>query len=224
MTSIPANPEKLRLVFLGDSITVGDGDIKSQGWPARLCAQTSPHPTLTQCYNLGIGGDSIENLAHRTRSELAVRLAERTGRGVAIMIGVNDAIRAAALTNKIPLNVDGMTANIRDILRVAKSYGPVLVIKPAPVATAYVSKDGATGSGVMSQLRQINELLETVSASEGVPILALTDALEQDGGFMAALAAGDELHPAAEGYEIIAHHIARSSLWADFLAGVLRDV
>ena len=137
-------PEKLRLVFLGDSITVGDGDSKAKGWPARLCAMTSSHPTLTQCYNLGIGGDRIEGLAHRVQSELAVRLAGRTGRGAAIMIGVNDAIRAAATTEQIPLDFDALATNFRHTLREAKNYGPVLIIEPTPVSMTLVRDDGGT--------------------------------------------------------------------------------
>lgn len=57
--------EKLCIVFLDDGITVGDGDIEAKGWPSWLCTMTSPNLNLTQCYNLGVGSDRIENLAHR---------------------------------------------------------------------------------------------------------------------------------------------------------------
>lgn len=76
---------------------------------------------------------------------MAARLANRIGRGIALMIGVNDAIRATVTTDSKPLDRAAITQNLSQILRQAKQYGPVLVNEPTPVSDAVVRSNGGTG-------------------------------------------------------------------------------
>lgn len=221
--SAPPN-ERLRLVFLGDSITVGDGDTAAMGWPARLCARTAPRPRLTQCYNLGIGGDRVSDVAARAVDELAVRLEGRTGCGVVLMIGVNDAILAASSADHAPLIEAEVKAHLHAILGATKPHGPVLVIQPAPVTPSFAHWGGGTGADVMAHVARINAWTLEIAETAGVPCVPLTDALSADPGFTAALGAGDELHPTDEGYDIIAAHIARSPFWSAFLEAVEKTI
>lgn len=215
---------KLRIAFVGDSITVGDGDSQARGWPSRLCESSSPMPTKTHCYNLGVGGDLISNLAHRIEPELKSRLTDKEGRGVVVMIGVNDALRSAAQTNSIPIERDSIKTDLLHIVSQAKSYGPCLVVEPAPVLPEFEHRDGINGSVVLQQLDQINILLRSVCDDLGVALLSLTNSLQLDTKFQQALRKGDGLHPQDAGYELIADYIKASSEWGEFLQHAKSDV
>lgn len=208
---------KLRLAFLGDSITVGDADAQARGWPSRLCELTSPLPTKMHCYNLGVGGDCIANLALRAKSELNARLTGRTGCGVVVMIGVNDALRAAATTNPTQLKPEVMSPDLVRILNVARSYGPVLVVEPTPVLPEFEHTDGISGAVVLQKLEQINDVLASVCKAQSVTLVPLTQILQHDPVFTASLRDGDGLHPINTGYECITRHIAATSAWSDFI-------
>ncbi len=215
---------KLRLAFVGDSITVGDGDSQARGWPSRLCELGSPIPAKTQCYNLGVGGDLVSDVAGRVAPELKSRLAGKEGRGVVIMIGVNNALRAAAQINTMPLELDSITADLESTLTQAQSYGALLVVEPAPVLPEFVHRDGIKGAVVLQHLVTINELLALACENMGIPFLRLTSKLLSDLVYTQALRDGDGLHPHDRGYDRIAGHILLSTEWTEFLQIAESDV
>lgn len=215
---------KLRLAFLGDSITVGDGDKQARGWPSRICETTSPIPEKTHCYNLGVGGDRIVDLAGRIGSELKARLTGRTGRGVIIMIGLNDALRASAITNRIPLEPNRIKIDLTKILKEAKSYGAIQIVEPTPVLPEFENEDGVKGKVVLQHLVHINQLLLSVCEAEDIPLLSLTEKLQTDPEFITALRSGDGLHPADSGYDRIAKHISVVDSWITFLRSARKDI
>lgn len=224
MTIIDKQASKLRLAFLGDSITVGDGDTQARGWPSRLCQSSSPMPTKMQCYNLGVGGDLITDLARRIEPELNSRLANKEGRGVVIMIGINDALRAAAESNKTPLELETIKAGIAHIMTQAKGYAAVLAVEPAPVLPEFEHRDGIKGAVVLQHLAQINKLLVSVCNALDIPFLSLTNNLLSDSAYIKALHDGDGLHPHDIGYDRIASHISASTQWGQFLTIAKNDV
>lgn len=212
---------KLCIAFLGDSITVGDGDARATGWPARLMAATSPNPARMHCYNLGIGGNLIADVAKRCQSELAARLTGRDGAGTALMIGVNDALRASATVNTVPLDKSALSQNLSQIIRAGQLYGPVVVIEPTPVLPSLVRDDGGTGEVILMKLKEVNSILGDVCASLNAPLILQSDALTRHQAFSSALERGDGLHPTAAGYDILAGNIAESPIWSKFLSLVV---
>lgn len=215
MTS--AKAAKLRIAFLGDSITVGDGDAAARGWPSRLMALTSPTDGQTQCYNLGVGGDRIADVKARCASELAARLTGKEGTGVVVMIGINDALRAAAKDNCIPLDKAKIATDFAFILQTAKQYGPVIVVEPAPVLPDLKRGDGGMGSQIMSRLAEILIITDAVCAAHNTPIVHTLNKLIEDTSFIDSLGAGDGLHPTAKGYDRLADVVLLNELWAQFL-------
>ena len=222
--NVPARlPEKLRLAFLGDSITIGDGDALARGWPSRLCEISQSNPENIQCYNLGVGGDTISGLKARASSELGVRFAGRDGRGTVVMIGVNDALRAAAEVGKVPIEMNVMQSQLTNILRDAQVYGAVLVVEMAPVLSDLERADGGRGSVVLMHIEQINRSLKAVCESMNIPLLKLTQELYVNPKFIKALEDGDGLHPSSDGYDLIAMSINKSPLWSTFLKAAAKD-
>ena len=216
-------PEKLRLAFLGDSITIGDGDALARGWPSRLCEISQSNPENIQCYNLGVGGDTVSDLEARASSELRARFAGRDGRGTVVMIGVNDALRAAAEIERIPLEPKVLKSQLTNILGEAQSYGAVLVVEMAPVLLDLERADGVRGSVVLEHIKQINKSLKTVCESMNIPLLTLTEELQEDPNFIKALENGDGLHPCSDGHDLIAKSINKSPFWPIFLQAAARD-
>ena len=216
-------PEKLRLAFLGDSITIGDGDALARGWPSRLCEISQSNPENIQCYNLGVGGDTVSDLEARASSELRARFAGRDGRGTVVMIGVNDALRAAAEIERIPLEPKVLKSQLTNILGEAQSYGAVLVVEMAPVLLDLERADGVRGSVVLEHIKQINKSLKTVCESMNIPLLTLTEELQEDPNFIKALENGDGLHPCSDGHDLIATSINKSPMWTNFLQAAARD-
>lgn len=223
MSTAIVRPGKLRLAFLGDSITVGDGDWQARGWPSRLCEASRSIPEKKHCYNLGVGGDRIANLASRASSELSARFEGRNGRGVVIMIGVNDALRAAAIRNTIALDLVSIEADLNSILNNAKRYGAVLVVEPTPVLPEFQHADGMDGKAVMAYLDVINQLLASVCKAQDVTLIGLTKTLQTDQLFIKALQNGDGLHPNDAGFDCIAKHLLGSPEWSAFLEAAAND-
>ena len=216
-------PEKLRLAFLGDSITIGDGDALARGWPSRLCEISQSNPENIQCYNLGVGGDTVSDLQARASSELSARFTGRDGRGTVVMIGVNDAIRASAEVERIPIELNVMESQLTRILGEAQFYGAVLVVEMAPVLSDLQRAGGVRGPVVLKYIEQINSLLKAVCESMNTPLLQLTKELQADLNFSKALEDGDGLHPCSDGYDLIAASINKSPLWSAFLQAAARD-
>lgn len=217
----PLRAAKLRIAFLGDSITAGDGDAHACGWPARLMQATTPLPHKMQCYNLGVGGDRIADVARRSDAELATRLTGRDGTGTILMIGVNDALKAAAHRDQIPYDPTITDAHFSTILRAAQTHGPVLIVEPAPVLEDLKRDDGAHGSDIMDVLARIVARQHEVAKTNGVPVVHVTQTLKSDAVFTTALEDNDGLHPTAAGYARIAGLVGASPLWADFIESVL---
>ncbi|MEO9898639.1 MAG: GDSL-type esterase/lipase family protein [Paracoccaceae bacterium] len=217
MNAVPPS-RKLCIAFLGDSITVGDGDARGTGWPARLMAATSPNPARMHCYNLGVGGNLIADVAKRCQTELAARLTGRDGAGTALMIGVNDALRASATVNTVPLDKSAISQNLSQIIRAAQLYGPVVVIETAPVLPSLVRDDGGIGEVILMKLSEVNSILGDVCASLNAPLILQSEALSKNSEFSSALERGDGLHPTADGYDVLAGNIADSPIWSKFLS------
>ena len=223
MNTTPLRASKLRLAFLGDSITVGDGDVQARGWPSRLCEASRSIPEKKHCYNLGVGGDRVADLASRSASELNARFDGRNGRGTVIMIGVNDALRAAAKLRAIAFEPASIEAHLNTVIADAKGYGAVLVVEPTPVLPEFQNADGIDGEEVLMYLRLINKILASVCKAQGVALLGLTKELQADSVFGKALREGDGLHPVDAGFDCITRHILASQAWPVFLEAAAND-
>lgn len=174
------------LCFFGDSIVQGIGDELALGWVGRLAQRSFAldrrrATALTVC-NLGLRGDSSLRVAARWQEEASRRL--RPGEDLAFVFSFG----AADRPQQVPLP-DAVAAT-RDMLSQAKARGRTLFVAPPP------SSDLAWAA----QNRSLGLALLDVCTELSVPGFDLFAPLAASRRYLAALAAGDMIHPDAGGY------------------------
>ena len=183
--------------FLGDSTVQGIGDVQALGWVGRLAqASFALDPArataLTLC-NLGLRGDCSVRVAARWQEETARR--QRPGEDMALVFSFG----AADRPQQVPL--PEAVAATRDMLcaaAVVSGRGRTLFVTPPP------SSDPAWAA----RNRELGLALLVVCDELGVPGFDLFPPLSSSPRYMAALAAGDMIHPDAEGYAEMAGLLA----------------
>jgi acyl-CoA thioesterase I len=212
-------PVKRRILFFGDSITAGEGDDETLGWPGRLIAmenrRLAPEGLRLQGYPLGIGGDRFDHLADRWQAEAHSRLAARPG-AIVLMIGVNDALRAAATTGRVPHDLDRIIARADRLGAALAGLCPALWLAPAPVHPDLLRGDGATGVAVNDGVRLLTGVFRDVAARSRIPFLCLP--LAEDRVYLDALGANDGLRPTGAGHQRIADLLSASAAWTSIFA------
>jgi len=190
----------IRICFLGDSFVTGTGDPTYLGWTARACAaMTSPHYSLSH-YNLGIRGNTSEQIEVRWLAESAIRLPNGCDNRVVFSFGTND--------NRIEDGVRFVEEKAsvlcaRRILTQAKAMFPILMVGPPPIADDQMNRRTASLSAAYTAL----------CAELGVPYLETYQPLKENALWMQEVAAVDGAHPAASGYLAFAELVTGWDAW-----------
>jgi acyl-CoA thioesterase I len=204
----------LRICCVGDSITAGTGDDEFLGWPGRLCAAERSCGHDLSLYNLGIRGDTSEMIATRWRAECAARLPDIHPGALVFSFGINDTAREA--NGKLRVEHDRSVATARAILAAAKAWKPTLMIGPTPILRESLTL--SLNPGQPRELRDAriaaaSQAYDAVCREIGVPYLDLFTPLSADARFRKAMAAGDGVHPTAEGYAAMAQLVGNWPAW-----------
>ena len=207
--------------FVGDSITLGWRDENLGGWPARLIGAlpTASPGNSTTMYNLGVRGDTSDDIAKRWHDEVRRRRRVQ-GTAVVFAFGINDAKMNA---NGVLALGEGRTrANVADILATATLDHRVLFIGPTPVEEVALHQHlNAAGDQAMpsnSSIGEISAIISEQAALAGVPFLDLFEALSGDARWLATLRQTDGLHPPADGHDIIAGAVGAWQPWTTLFA------
>ncbi|MEM8504350.1 MAG: GDSL-type esterase/lipase family protein [Cyanobacteria bacterium P01_D01_bin.1] len=190
----------IRICFFGDSFVTGTGDPTYLGWVCRACAaMTSPYYQLT-AYNLGIRGDTSEQIEVRWLAEAAKRFPDDTDNRVVFSFGTND--------NRVEDGirfVEGKDSVLcaRRILTQAKEMFPALLIGPPPVADENMNY----------RAEEVSERYSDLCAELEVPYLDVYRSLRANALWMQEVAAVDGSHPAASGYLALSQLITQWSAW-----------
>jgi acyl-CoA thioesterase-1 len=183
------------VVALGDSITAG-----SPGWDpdpavrARIASPTPEsswehwvalaEPTL-ELRNCGVYGERTDQVARRL--DVCVRGADM----LVVQGGINDVAQGRP--------VEDAAASLREMVRRGRELGlRVLLCDVLPWNAGYPRFDAA--------IRELNALVASVAAEEGVPLLPFHDTLEDPRrpGRMREGWVADGDHPSVEGYRRLA--------------------
>lgn len=207
-----------RIYFFGDSITLGCNDTAGLGWPGRLCRAQVWNGRRIAAYNLGVNGDTSADIAARWRAEVAARSRNATGLLV-FAFGFNDASRRDG--GSLQLSLADSRANARSIIAAALALTDVLWIGPTPLdeganplQTPYASWETRN-----ADIAACDAGYAELAAELGVAYLALYPRFESSQRYRAALAAYDGVHPADDGYALIAETVAGWDAWQRAVRG-----
>jgi len=189
-----------RICFFGDSFVNGTGDPTFLGWTGRVCNAVASQPCSLTHYNLGIRGNTSEQIESRWQHESALRLPQGCDARLVFSFGVNDNRIEAS---KIFVEPEASVSCARRILSAARRKYPVVFIGPPPVEDAAMNQRTAATSAAYAQLCE----------SLDIPYLDTYQPLSQNQVWMREVALIDGAHPAAEGYAAMAHLISQWPAW-----------
>ena len=182
----------LRVLFFGDSLTLGVGDPTGQGWVGRAVAACYEHGLAMTAYNLGVRGDTSAHVTLRLAAEALPRIVVGADCRIVLCTGMNDTI---VEDGRQRLSTEETLAAYARSLEHAASLGvPVLVFGPIPVAEPSHSK----------RVARLSRQLDGLCAKTEVPYLGAFTRLQRSTEWTSALAAGDGEHPTGHGYQLLA--------------------
>ncbi|MBO6782591.1 MAG: lipase [Alphaproteobacteria bacterium] len=204
----------LRICFVGDSITVGSGDVGFLGWPGQVCVAETRRGHDVTLYNMGVRGDTSEMIAPRWRSECAVRLPDHVNGRLVFSFGVNDTAEELGVGVRVPEAQS--IANARDILGAAREWLPTLMLGPIPTVDdmqPYVFPNGIAYHFDTARTASLNAGYAELCDELGIPYLDLYESLSANPDWDRHQRACDGVHAVGEGYALIAEQLAGWPAW-----------
>lgn len=200
---------EVHVLFFGDSHTVGVGDPSGLGWVGRVVAASHAAGIPLVSYNLGVRGETSGDVLRRWRGEANVRSSDLETR-VVFAVGANDTTEEDGTLRVEP---DKSVEILAALLNQSATAGfPVMVVGPAPVGD----------QRQMDRIIDLTDQFTGVCAEAGVPFVNVSESLIRSETWLEEIAASDEAHPAAAGYEEFARIVLDSGWlgWVEAEASV----
>jgi len=177
-----------RVVFMGDSIT--------DAWPQERFGDFF---TKNKSYvGRGISGQTTPQMLIRFRPDVI----DLQPKAVVILAGTND-----IAGNTGPMSNDDIQNNMMSMVELAKAHKiKVILSSITPTSNYHVGPTGVpqTQTRPMDRIRAINDWMKKYAASEGHTYLDYFSAMLDQSGLLRTELSGDDLHPNAQGYAIMA--------------------
>jgi lysophospholipase L1-like esterase len=192
-----------RICFIGESFINGTGDSTHLGWTGRLCVALSQQAYQVTYYNIGIRGETSTELSKRWQLEAERRLRVGYDNRIVFSFGTND---TTATNGKLRVEFADSLRNARQILSMAKSCYPVLMISPPPTADF----------GRHDRVQELSEGFAAICQELEIPYLDVFTSLLSSAIWMTEVKAGDGSHPEAAGYAELAQLVQNWSAWSSW--------
>ena len=201
-----------RIFCFGDSITLGCNDSTGLGWPGRLCRGLVHNDRSVAVYNLGINGDTSQDIAARWRAETGARSRNAPGL-ILFAFGFNDAAKADG--GDVQIDLATSIAHASSVLTEAKSITEVLWIGPTPLDESVnpMQTEFACWDMRNRDIARYDAAYADLADTIGIDYLRLFPEFLTSPSYRAALVAGDKVHPGDDGYAMIAERIAGWDRW-----------
>ena len=177
-----------RVVFMGDSIT--------DAWPQERFGDFF---TKNKSYvGRGISGQTTPQMLIRFRPDVI----DLQPKAVVILAGTND-----IAGNTGPMSNEDIQNNLMSMAELAKAHKiKVILSSILPTGNYHVGPSGVpqTQTRPMDRIRAINDWMKKYAASEGHTYLDYFSAMLDQSGLLRTELSGDDLHPNAQGYAIMA--------------------
>jgi acyl-CoA thioesterase-1 len=199
-------PSDLRVLFFGDSLVAGVCDPAGKGWVGRVVAACFAEGLALTAYNLGVRGETSQQVAARWRAESLPRLLPSADARIVLSFGANDTtVEGGRLRVEIEQSCSALSAILEGVEAVGAR---ALMIGPAPVDDPEQNE----------RIRTLSAAFADVCHRAGVPFVSVVEPLLALQVWMAEVAADDGAHPAAEGYEALSRLVIAAG-WTDWLRG-----
>ena len=183
----PAASES-RVVFMGDSIT--------DAWPQpRFGDYFTKNPSYV---GRGIGGQTTPQMLIRFRPDV-IALRPKV---VVILAGTNDIAGNTGLMSN-----EEIQNNLMSMAEIAKANNVKVVFSSIlPISNYHVVPNGVpqTQARPMERIRALNDWMKKYAAAQGHFYLDYFSAMLDQSGLLRTELSGDDLHPNAQGYAIMA--------------------
>ena len=179
----------LRVCFVGDSYVAGAGDDSGMGWVGRLTRHAYASGLLITAYNLGIRGNTSQDVADRLADEVSRRVNPVAETRVVLAYGLNDVVLEAGQPRV--RTADSVAATARSLDWLATVGLPVVIVGPPPIGDA--DQDART--------EELDRQLAAYVGSRRVPYLQVMGHLAKDRAWLDGVREGDGAHPGASGYQ-----------------------
>lgn len=194
----------LRVCFLGDSYVAGVGDPEHLGWVGRVAVRHSQQAGPLTAYNLGVRGETSQDVRGRWRLECAPRFSREWDCRMVVSFGVNDTTdREGRRRVGREHSIAHLSALLSDVI---EAGWPILVVGPPPIADDVQN----------SLVGELDGDFERVCAARAVPYVGVFPTLLGDATWMAEVERGDGAHPAASGYRVLGDLVWHT--WQSWLA------
>lgn len=194
----------MRILVFGDSITQGFWDVEG-GWVARIRKSYDQKAVDTEDYdqptifNLGVSGNSSDDVLARFENETKVRATEELA--FVIAIGVNDARTKAGANYS---DVNHYKQNLDGILRLAKKHSTKILfvgLTPCVEERFHPVSWGDTGY-TNSRIKSFDDTLHKFCQENQLPFVEIYEPFAKVETETELLP--DSLHPNDEGHQLIA--------------------
>ncbi len=208
----------LKVVAMGDSVIYGFGDPVGGGWVERLRRNWMYlDGTGHAVYNLGVRGDSVQQVARRLDDEFRHRgeLRNRVPDLLLLSVGVNDSARLGRLNGRNYTDFDRFQDAIAQLVEQAQQLCPVLFIGMVPVDESKMPFMDCMHYNHADQW-QYKEATRLACQSRYIPYLDVFDRWQRRGEvWCRAHMLADGLHPNVGGYEALLQDVLEWEAFAD---------
>jgi len=196
----------MRILIFGDSITYGAWD-KEGGWVQRL-RKFLDEKTLTEpdfyclVYNLGVSGDTTDDLLGRFEFETEQRIKEKEEMVFIFAIGINDS-QFVHSKNSLRVRPEKFKNNIQALINTAKQFSlKIIFVGLTPVDESRTTPIpwNTDKSYKNEYIRQYNDIIKTVCKANSFLFIEIFEPLNKL-DYKNLLE--DGLHPNSSGHQKI---------------------
>ena len=210
-----------KVVLIGDSLVYGFGDAEGGGWAERLRRRwmdpDNPGPIL---YNLGVRGDTVEQVLDRLENEFRLRgeLRRQVPDQLVISVGLNDTARIGRTSGRLMTDEASFRQYIVELLDRARQLCPVYFVGMVPVNEAAMPYADMLYFSRLDQVRH-KEITRQACAERDIPYLDIYHQWASQGeSWCNARLCRDGIHPNALGHRTLLSDI---SSWAPLASALV---
>ena len=189
----------INICVLGDGFVKGIGDSEMLGWADLLVRNSNKLHGPISYYNLGIPGQTSEQIATRVK-ELVPRIVKGEDNRLILCFGIED---TDVLDGKPRLSNQESIDALRKIILQTKNHCKLLMVGITPVYDPQRN----------NRIRRLNSLQKELCVKARVPFVDLFTSLSEDVQYKRELAKGDKYYPGEFGNQKIYDLVWNDRAW-----------